>query len=121
MRGAISRSMLVLVVLGTHGTGVSGFASPLAHPQLSPGSYARAPRTLGAAMPRLQARRSRALRHTPCKWLHVSAMPPAAHCGSCCHIRGPVRSGVRSGIPMQERCSCNPLLMRRHPEGRHAA
>jgi hypothetical protein len=116
MRGAISRSMLALVVLGTHGTGVSGFASPLAHPQLSPGSYARAPRTLGAAMPRLQARRSRALRHTPCKWLHVSAMSPP-----CCHMRGPVRSGVRSCIPMHMRCSCNPQLMRRHPGGRHAA
>jgi hypothetical protein len=121
-RGGISRSMLVFVMLGTHGTCVSGFATPLVahlgsvawlHTSLSPiltRPGARAGTLGGGAMPHLPARRRRTLRPTPCKWLHVSAIPPAAHCGRCCHI--PVHNMPRCVAAPDPACECRGALQR---------
>jgi hypothetical protein len=81
MRAVISTSILTLVALGTHATGVAGFAAPLArHTRGAPGACV--PLGSGAAtMPRVQARRRRVLGTNICKWLRV--LKPAPCCARC--------------------------------------
>lgn len=127
MRGGISRRKMVMVlaVLSTHETGVSGFATPLVvQPQFAPGSYARAPCTLGGGAHTMKLRRRRALRPIHCKWSHGLAMPPAAHCAPCCAtyvvLRTPHVPACAQWLSHLE-VLCSRQLMRKHPRGRHAA